>query len=187
MTATEPVRTLSPAAFAQLLAAGGMDLIDVRTPLEFSEVHVRGARNVPLDRLDPAALKAESGDTGRPIYVICRSGSRGRKGCEALRAAGFTGAVNIDGGTLACEAAGLPVVRGRRVMSLERQVRVAAGGISVAGALLALTVDAWFAGIPAFVGAGLVFAGVTDTCGMGLLIAKLPWNRRAPSESCTTE
>ena len=186
MTATE-CTLLSPAAFAQRLAAGGVELIDVRTPTEFAELHIKGARNLPLDRLDPAALKAENANTARPIHVVCRTGNRGRKACEALTAAGFTNVVNIDGGTLACEAAGLPVVRGKKVMSLERQVRIAAGGISLVGAMLALTVDEWVAGIPAFIGAGLVFAGISDTCGMGMLIAKLPWNRRAGGESCAVK
>lgn len=186
MTAAVPT-TISPVAFAQLLAAGGCELIDVRTPVEFAELHVNGARNIPLDRLDPPALKWPNTDTGRPIYVICRSGSRGKKGREAMTAAGFTNVANIDGGTLACEAAGLPVVRGTKAMSLERQVRIAAGGIGFLGAVLALTVDVWFAGIPAFIGAGLVFAGVTDTCGMGMLIAKMPWNRRTPAASCAAK
>jgi len=186
MTAAAPA-VISPAAFAQLLAAGEVELIDVRTPVEFAEVHVRGARNVPLDRLDPVELKWPNTDTGRPIYVVCRSGSRGQKGCEALTAGGFTNVINVDGGTLACEAAGVPLVRGKKMMSLERQVRIAAGGISFVGAVLALTVDPWFAGIPAFIGAGLVFAGVSDTCGMGMMIAKMPWNRRAPAASCAVK
>ena len=179
--------TVSPTAFADLLAAGAVELIDVRTPVEFAEVHVQGARNIPLDRLDPAALKGENADHSRTLYVVCRSGSRGRKGCEALAAAGFTNVINIDGGTLACEAAGLPVVRGKKVMSIERQVRITAGGISLLGGVLALTVDPWFAGIPAFIGAGLVFAGVSDTCTMGMILAKMPWNRRTPPASCATK
>lgn len=186
MTATTPPTTLSPAAFAQRLAAGECELIDVRTPVEFAELHVTGARNIPLDQLDPAALLWPNTDTGRPIYVICRSGSRGQKGCLALAASGFTNVVNIDGGTLACEAAGLPVTRGKKVMSLERQVRIAAGGLALVGAVLALTVDVWFAGLPAFIGAGLVFAGVTDTCAMGMLMAKMPWNRGPVPSTCSS-
>jgi len=186
MTAAAPA-TISPAAFANLLAAGGVELIDVRTPVEFAEVHVQGARNIPLDRLDPAALKGENADHSRTLYVVCRSGSRGRKGCEALLAGGFTNVINVDGGTLACEAAELPVVRGTKMMSLERQVRIAAGGISLIGAVLALTVDSWFAGIPAFIGAGLAFAGVTDTCTMGMMLAKMPWNRHALAASCAVK
>jgi rhodanese-related sulfurtransferase len=173
---------ISPAELKGLLT-DGVELIDVRTPLEFGEVHVKGARNVPLDQLDPRAMLWPNTDAGRPIYVICRSGSRGQKGCEKLAAAGFTNVMNVDGGTLACEQAGVPVVRGKKVMSLERQVRIAAGGIALVGAVLALAVHPWFASIPAFIGAGLVFAVVTDTCGMGMMLAKMPWNRR---RTCAT-
>ncbi len=167
--------TITPAEFQTLRTRGPVELLDVRTPLEFGEVHVAGATNVPLDQLNPTTL----GDPTRTVYVICRSGTRGQKACEKLAAAGFTHVVNIDGGTQACEQAGLPVVRGKKVMSLERQVRIAAGGIALTGAVLALTIHPFFAGIPAFVGAGLVFAGISDWCGMGLLIAKMPWNRRS--------
>lgn len=165
--------TISAAELKTLCEQGAIELLDVRTPLEFSEVHVVGAKNVPLDRLTPASL----GDPTRPLYVICRSGTRGQKACAQLAAAGFTNVTNIDGGTQACEQAGVPVVRGKKVMSLERQVRVAAGGVALTGAVLALAVHPWFAAIPAFIGAGLVFAGISDWCGMGLLIAKMPWNR----------
>lgn len=167
---------ISPAELKALCEQGAVELIDVRTPVEFGEVHVKGATNVPLDQLDPAT---DTGDKSRPVYVICRSGTRGQKGCEKLLAAGFTNVINVDGGTQGCVQAGLPLVRGKKVMSLERQVRVAAGGIALTGSVLALAVHPWFAGIPAFIGAGLVFAGLSDWCGMGLLLAKMPWNRRA--------
>jgi rhodanese-related sulfurtransferase len=94
--------------------------------------------------------------------------------------------INVEGGTEAWLAAGLPVVRGKKVMSLERQVRIAAGAIVLAGAIAALvTGNVYFAGIPAFVGAGLMFAGISDSCAMGLLIAKMPWNqnRAEPGKS----
>jgi rhodanese-related sulfurtransferase len=178
MTAT--ISRITAAELKDLCERGDVELIDVRTPAEFGEVHVVGAKNVPLDRLDPNQL---GGDKQRPVYVICRSGSRGQKGCEKLTTAGFTNVTNVDGGTLACEQAGLPLVRGRKVMSLERQVRIAAGGLALVGAVLALTVHPWFAGVPTFIGAGLVFAGVTDTCGMGMMLAKMPWNRRGTCAS----
>lgn len=165
---------MSPAAVATLRAQGRkVELIDVRTPAEFGELHAEGARNVPLDGLDPAALRR---DPDALLVVLCRSGSRGRKACEALGQAGWQGVVNVEGGTVAWEAAGLPVVRGKKAMSLERQVRIAAGGLVLLGVGLGF-VSPWFLGLAAFVGAGLVFAGVTDTCGMGMLLARMPWNR----------
>ena len=175
MTATDTPLTISVSELAKLCETRSAILLDVRTPAEFQEVHVPQAKNLPLDKLDPAGL-----DKSSPLLVICRSGGRGQKACEKLRAAGFA-VSNVEGGTLAWEQAGFPVVRGRKTMSLERQVRIFAGGLACAGAILALAVDPWFAGIPAFIGAGLVFAGVTDTCGMGMVLARMPWNQRGAS------
>lgn len=172
-------RTILPQELARLKAAGQpVPLIDVRTPAEFREMHVDFAQNIPLDRLTSAA--AQQACEGRTLYVICRSGGRGKQACERLAATALD-IVNVEGGTLAWSEAGLPVVRGKKAISLERQVRIAAGLLVLAGSLLALTVHPYFAGIAAFVGAGLTFAGVTDTCGMAMLLAKMPWNQAAPS------
>ncbi len=180
------VSAITPHQLARLCEGSGKpDLIDVRTPVEFREVHVEFARNVPLDRLDPAALvQARNGSKDEPLYLICRSGSRGRQACEKFLAAGFTNVVNVEGGTLACIESGLPVVRGKKGMSLERQVRMAAGLLVLLGALLGWLVHPAFVGLSAFVGAGLVFAGVTDTCGMGLFLARMPWNRVKGRAGC---
>jgi rhodanese-related sulfurtransferase len=179
------IATISPSELAERHRAGEpVEVIDVRTPVEFQEVHCTLARNVPLSGLDPAAVAGRrTGTAGQPLYVICRSGSRGRQACERFHAAGFTGVVNVDGGTVAWADAGLPVVRGRTVMALERQVRIVAGSLVFVGSALGLLVHPGFLAVPAFVGAGLVFAGVTDTCGMGMLLARMPWNR-APAQAC---
>lgn len=173
------IKTIHPTALAEVGADGAaVDLIDVRTPMEYQEVHLPEARNVPLDRLDPAAvIQQRRGSSDEPIYLICRSGNRGRQACEKFVAAGFTNVVNVEGGTLACVDAGLPVVRGKKVISLERQVRIAAGLLILLGAALAWFVHPAFIGLAAFVGAGLTFAGITDTCGMGMLLARMPWNQ----------
>jgi rhodanese-related sulfurtransferase len=180
------IATITPKELhARVSGGNAVDLIDVRTPAEFGEVHVAFARNLPLDRLDPAALVAGR-DPAHPLYIICRSGSRGRQACDRLIAAGATNVFNIEGGTHAWDRAGLPVVRGRKAMSLERQVRIAAGSIVLVGAALAWFVDPAWVGLTAFIGAGLVFAGITDTCGMGMIIARMPWNQ-APFESAKTD
>jgi len=171
------VATISPEELMARRAGGRrVDLLDVRTPVEYRQVHAIPSRNVPLDRLDPAAEAARQ-DGDEPLYVICRTGGRGRQACERLIAAGMTRVVNVDGGTVAWAAAGLPVARGRKAVSLERQVRIAAGSLVLLGTVLGWLVHPWLAGLAAFVGAGLVFSGVTDTCGMGLLLARMPWNR----------
>jgi rhodanese-related sulfurtransferase len=164
--------------YEQILGGKPVELIDVRTPVEYREVHAEGARLVPLDRLDPKAVMAErNGTTGEPLYVICRSGSRAKQACEKFLAAGHDNVVSVEGGTLAWEQAGLPVKRGKKAISLERQVRIAAGLLVLLGAILGFFVHPYFIALSAFVGAGLVFAGVTDTCGMGMLLARMPWNQ----------
>jgi rhodanese-related sulfurtransferase len=172
------IATVSPKQLHDRVQAGqAVDLIDVRTPVEFREVHIGFARNVPLDQLDAAKVAAgRSGET-QPLYVICRSGNRGQKACEKFFAAGHTNVINVEGGTQAWDQAGLPVVRGKQAISLERQVRIAAGSLVLVGSILAFFVSIYWIGLAAFVGAGLVFAGITDTCGMGMLLARMPWNQ----------
>ena len=94
-----------------------------------------------------------------------------------LVAAGITNAINVEGGNTACVAASVQVVRGKKAISLERQVRIAAGVLVCAGAALGFFVHPYWIGLSAFIGAGLVFAGVTDTCGMGMVLAKMHWNQ----------
>ena len=180
---TTTIEQIPPADLAERCKSKRVLLIDVRTPAEFEEIHAEDARSVPLDRLDPKALAAECPD-GEPIYFICRSGGRGRQACEKMAAAGFDRVVNVEGGTQAWEQAGLPVRRGRKTISLERQVRIAAGALVLIGTLLGWFVHYAFLGIPAFIGAGLVFAGITDTCGMGMMLAKMPWNQRGGQSGC---
>lgn len=180
------VRTITPQELKRLKESGTpVELIDVRTPLEFREVHVDCACNIPLDTLDPGQIfhnRHSSPDA--PLYVICRSGGRAKQACEKFITAGFPNVVNVEGGTLACVDAGLPVVRGEKVISLERQVRITAGLMVLLGVILGWCLHPAAYGLSAFVGAGLIFAGVTDSCPMALLIAKMPWNRDNKSCAC---
>lgn len=178
-------QTITPQQLENLRREGQpIDLIDVRTPAEYREVHVEYARNVPLDRLDASALRQERSATGeQPLYVVCRSGNRAKQACEKLQAAGVNSVVNVEGGTQACEAVGLPVVRGKKTISLERQVRIAAGALVIIGAALGFWVHPLWIALAAFVGAGLMFAGITDTCGMAMLLARMPWNQVSEKSS----
>lgn len=173
------VATITVGALGDRVRRGDrVELIDVRTPVEFREVHAEPARLVPLDSLDPlAVIEARDGSRDDPLYVICRTGGRARKAAERIQAAGFQNVVNVEGGTVAWEAAGLPVVRGKKSISLERQVRIGAGSLVLLGTILGATVHPGWLGLSGFVGAGLIFAGITDTCGMGMMLARMPWNR----------
>lgn len=183
------VATISAQAFKDLRRRGETPmLIDVRTPAEYGEVHVDCARNVPLDRLDPKSLASGLGGQHDPIYFVCRSGGRSKQACEKMIAAGITNVVSVDGGTAACELAGVAVLHGRKAMSLERQVRITAGVIVAIGAAMGgFTSQPWNTigiGLAGFIGIGLVFAGITDTCGMAMVLARMPWNQ-APRTSAT--
>jgi rhodanese-related sulfurtransferase len=175
------VQTISTSDCARLTREGKRAiLVDVRSPAEFDRVHAQGAQLMPLDKLDAREVEALRHDPGDCILILCHSGGRAGKAWTALNAAGVANIFSVEGGTSAWEAAGLPVVRGTgKVISLERQVRIVAGALVLLGAILALTVHIAFIGLSAFIGAGLMFAGITDFCGMGILLSKMPWNQRS--------
>jgi rhodanese-related sulfurtransferase len=159
--------------------------LDVRTPAEYEEVHIQGAILHPLSDLNPDKVRELIAGKNSCV-VVCRSGGRARQAGEKLVSSGMTNVAVLDGGVAAWDGAGLPVIRGRRTISLERQVRIAAGALVFLGSALGFFVNpAWIA-LSAFVGAGLMFAGITDTCGMAMMLAKLPWNTRGAS-CCATK
>ncbi len=155
-------------------------MLDVRTPAEFEEAHIEGSVLHPLTDLNPDKVRSMA--EGREnCFVICRSGNRAKQAAEKLAAAGLHNVQVLEGGVQAWESIGLPLNRGQKTMSLERQVRIAAGFLVLCGVILAYFVNpAWIA-LSGFVGAGLIFAGITDTCGMGMIIARMPWNNRRGS------
>jgi rhodanese-related sulfurtransferase len=158
-------------------------VLDVRTPGEFESAHIRGAYNVPLDTLGEHAAEIRA-TVDEPVVLVCQSGARAKRAEEALMGCSMTNVHVLDGGMNGWVEAGLQVNRGRRRLSLERQVRIAAGAMAATGGVLALLVSAQWAILPAFVGSGLVFAGVTDRCGLAMVLSRLPWNRAA---SCDVE
>jgi rhodanese-related sulfurtransferase len=154
--------------------------LDVRTPVEFNEAHISGSSLHPLNELDPAHVRGLIGSKSGCV-IVCRSGGRARQAYERLTASGIANVSVLDGGIMAWDNAGFAVVRGgdtgaKKVISLERQVRIAAGGLVVLGVLLGVTLHSALLIIPAFVGAGLVFAGISDSCGMAMVLARMPWN-----------
>lgn len=152
-------------------------LIDVRTPAEFEEVHIEGSHLVPLDTIKPATLRDRFGED-ETLYFVCGTGKRAATAIRKLDQGGVCNVALVEGGITAWLEKDLPVKRGQKTISLERQVRIAAGLLVLLGVLLGVSVHSAFLILAAFVGAGLTFAGVTDTCGMAMLLAKMPWNRR---------
>jgi rhodanese-related sulfurtransferase len=154
-------------------------LIDVRTPAEYRSVHAAGAEHHELSKLNDAYIDDTllAGGAERPLLMLCNSGRRAAQAGKLVEGRTRTPVFVVEGGTDQWADLHLPVEKGKAVMSLERQVRIAAGTLVLIGTLAGIFVHRAFLVVPAFVGAGLVFAGVTDTCGMALLLAKMPWNK----------
>lgn len=171
------MKTITPQDAARLLHEGAT-LVDVREPDEHARERIPGARNLPLSRLEEAELAVHQ---GRPVLFHCRSGARTQGNAARLAAkAGACEAYVVEGGLQAWKQAGLPVAEDRRQpLELMRQVQIAAGSMVVLGVLLGVLVQPWFLALAGFVGAGLVFAGVTGTCGLANLLRLMPWNRAA--------
>lgn len=173
---------IDAASLRDLLAAPDAPrLLDVRTPAEFAATHIPGSYNVPLDTL--REHRAELRGSLDDVVLVCRTGARAAQADRALGEAGMTNVHILDGGIAAWEAAGAPLNRNRSRWDLERQVRLVAGVLVLTGVVggLALPGLEWLA---AAIGAGLTIAALTNTCMMGMLLAKLPFNR---TTACTAE
>jgi rhodanese-related sulfurtransferase len=161
--------------------ASGLVVLDVRSPGEFAAAHIRGSYNVPLDAL-PGVAPELGGLGGETVALVCRTGVRAAQAETILRSAGLESARMLPGGIDGWERAGLPLDRGRSTWSIERQVRAIAGGLVVTGVVGSLVVDRRLVWLSGFVGSGLLFAGLTDTCMMANLLMRLPFNRANRSD-----
>ena len=184
-TASAPA-TISIADFAAILAKGPACVLDVRTPAEFAECHVAGAKLAPLDALDPRkATDALKPADGTPIYVLCKSGGRATKAAEQFIAAGIANVCVVTGGTDACAAAGVPVERGAKaVIPLDGQVRIAIGVLLLVFMLLARYVHHAFGWLIPAMAVALIVSGLTGFCGMAILLGKAPWNQNKDTGAC---
>ncbi|MDE3104823.1 MAG: rhodanese-like domain-containing protein [Acidobacteriota bacterium] len=160
-------------------------LLDVRSQREYQRGHATPATLLPLDQLDAASVDQHRSSDGN-LYVICQAGTRSAEACRRLQTAGVPRVVNVAGGTTAWQRAGLPVAPQRRVIAMERQVRIGAGMLVVLGCALSWLVKPALLVLAALVGCGLIFAGVTDICGLAMLLARMPWNRGATTTCATT-
>jgi rhodanese-related sulfurtransferase len=178
--------TITAADFGKLLASDqSVHVVDVRTPAEFSECHVRGARLAPLDALDPRKIADTLQPTdAAPIYLLCKSGTRAGRAADQFRAAGIAHVSVVTGGTEACVAAGLPVERGgKSVIPLDGQIRIALGILFLLCWFLARYVHESFTYLILFFAGGLIFSGVTGFCGLAILLGKAPWNQNRAADS----
>jgi rhodanese-related sulfurtransferase len=170
------VKKIKASEFKNLVAGGAAgEVVDVREPVEFQSEKVEGAKNIPLSSFHTHASQIPK---DKPVYLLCRSGNRASQAAEKLCGMGYGEVYVVEGGLEECKRQGTPVQSGGiKVWALDRQVRFAAGSLVLAGIILSWLLHPAFIGLSVFVGAGLVFSGVTNTCGMGMLLAKMPWNR----------
>ncbi|SEE04735.1 rhodanese-like domain-containing protein [Streptomyces sp. TLI_105] len=173
---TTPASALTPAALHRLVQEGRAPrLLDVRTPGEFRTAHIPGSYNVPLNTLieHRAALLPHLGEG---VVLVCRSGQRAAQAEKVLAGAGLSGLRVLEGGIVAWETAGSPVERGPERWDMERQVRLVAGSIVLATGLVGVFVPGAHL-IGTAIGAGLTYAALSNSCAMGVLLSKLPYNR----------
>lgn len=177
MSTTTIPATVSPETATELLGEGAR-IIDVRSPAEFESVHIPGSYNVPLDLLSEHREELTQ-SVDDPVILVCASGMRARQADEALRGAGYDRLSVLEGGITAWEQQGQEVIRGTQKWSLERQVRGAAGALVTIGAVGGLLFWKPLNAISLFVGLGLSFSAISNTCGMAAVLSKLPYNQGA--------
>ncbi len=169
-------KNISPVELQQWLQDGKAELVDVREPAEFAGQRIQGATLSPLGSITADSLP----NTDKAIVIYCQKGARGNTACAKVTDAGAENIYNLEGGITAWQAAGLPVEQGlSKVLPLDRQVQITIGTFVLGGSLASLFLAPAYAWVPAFFGAGLLFAGLSGTCGLALLIAKMPWNQKA--------
>jgi rhodanese-related sulfurtransferase len=167
-----------PPEKAAALVAGDANtkFLDVRSAMEFNEAHIKDAVNVPIDML--IGRIGELGKAGHSYVVLCRTGNRSPMAADMLIQSGIHSVKVMDGGMIEWQKQKLPVIKGVGGVSLERQVRIMAGSLIMLGIVLAKLINPWFLAVSIFVSCGLIYAGLTDSCLMGMLLMKLPYNKK---------
>lgn len=178
------MKAISAEELKGFVEEGKQILLDVRTPAEFSSSHLKGATNFPLGSSELESFIKEQSPNKNPIYVVCQGGKRAETVCTSFSNI-HSNLILVQGGMNACKDAGIERIEGKGVISLERQVRIAAGAIVLTGFLASKLFAPEWIYLSAFVGAGLIFAGVTDSCAMGLILAKMPWNKVCNTSCCS--
>nr|WP_228041063.1 rhodanese-like domain-containing protein [Nodosilinea sp. LEGE 07088] len=176
-TAESQLQEIDVSMLKHWLDRGEAVLIDVREPTEYASEHIPGARLMPLSAFDPSKLMPL---TDKRIVLQCQSGNRSTQAAQKMLAAGFDQVAHLQGGLPTWKAAGYKTeVNKNAPISMFRQVQIVAGSLVLIGTVLGAWISPWFLLLSGLVGTGLAFAGITNTCAMAMLLAKLPYNRRA--------
>ncbi|MDD1414251.1 rhodanese-like domain-containing protein [Dolichospermum sp. ST_con] len=169
------LQLVDAATVQQLIQKQKIQLIDVREPAEYIGEHIPQAQLLPLSKFQPEQISLIP---GKEIIIYCQSGNRSNQVAQKLVNSGFTEFRQLTGGIIAWKQSGYPTqINKNAPISLMRQVQIVAGSLVFMGTILGAFVSPWFLILSGFVGAGLVFAGLTNTCAMGMLLAKLPYNQ----------
>lgn len=148
-------------------------VIDVRSPGEYRGEHISFAKNIPLDEVEKHVEELQKYEH---VYVQCNTGNRSKEGCQKLETLGLRNLRNIEGGITEWKKQNLPTIKGKGSISIMRQVQITAGGLALLGAILAHWNFNWVY-LSGFVGAGLLFAGLSGTCAMATVLGKMWWNK----------
>ncbi|WP_024757626.1 rhodanese-like domain-containing protein [Streptomyces exfoliatus] len=176
MSAERTIQSITPAVLHRLVQEGRTPrLLDVRTPGEFRTAHIAGSYNVPLSTLREHRAELRS-HLDEEVVLVCRSGQRAKEAEQALAQAGLPNLRVLEGGITAWEATSAPVERGPERWDMERQVRLVAGSVVLATGLIGIAVPGAHL-IGTAIGAGLTYAALSNSCAMGVLLSKLPYNR----------
>ena len=176
MTTTNRLQEINAVTLKKWLDKKQALLIDVREPGEFAAEHIPGAKLMSLSRFDPQVVPQ---DARRRIVLQCQSGNRSAQTAQKMFDLGYSEVFHLRGGLPTWKAAGYPTVFDKNApISMFRQVQIVAGSLVFLGTILGALVSPWFLTLSGFVGAGLVFAGITNTCAMAMLLAKLPYNQK---------
>ena len=170
------LKKISPTQAYDMAKTGKARLVDVRESSEYAQMHIDGARLAPLSIIDNYPVK-DADAPEKPIVFFCNSGRRTENAADKLVSlAGPVETYQIEGGISGWQKAGLPLEKGKSTLSMFRQIQIGAGSLVLIGVLGSSVWHPLYL-LTAFVGAGLLFAGLTGFCGLGLLLAKMPWNR----------
>ncbi|MBR8826346.1 MAG: rhodanese-like domain-containing protein [Gomphosphaeria aponina SAG 52.96 = DSM 107014] len=172
----DKLKVINSKTLKQLLAQETVTLVDVREPSEYAGEHIEGANLIPLSSFDPNKIPQES---NKILVLYCQSSNRSAQAAQKLLLTGCEEVTHLEGGLNAWKQLGFPTkINQNAPISIMRQVQIIAGSLVLTGTLLGAFVSPWFLILSGFVGAGLTFAGITNTCAMAILLAKLPYNKR---------
>jgi|SaaInlStandDraft_7_1057024.scaffolds.fasta_scaffold143546_2 rhodanese-related sulfurtransferase len=152
-------------------------ILDIRTPAEHRSEKIKGSINISLDSFDDMKSHIDELKKYKKIYLICATQSRALKAYELLHARGYNNLFAVLGGMSSWKQLKYPLIEGKKIISLTRQVQITAGGLIILGVLCSLVLDARFIYLPGLIGVGLLYTGISGTCLAAMGLSKMPWNK----------